>query len=180
MTKILDKYFSRPLLFDCIISAFICFLYWLLTAKFKISLINDQELVKSFTTDIINTSISLAGFVLASLTIIVTFKDNISSKKIKQKDDVEENEETNGDEETGIQLLFTSKHYTTVVGVFSSSVFILLFQFVILSFFKLFIKKFPVYFGDYLLIISLIITSLTVFRCILLLYKIIKLQLPKS
>jgi hypothetical protein len=31
--------------------------------------------------DIISTTISLAGFILASLTIIVTFKDNINHKE---------------------------------------------------------------------------------------------------
>ena len=61
-----------------------------------------------------------------SLTIIVTFKDNISQKQqapvpsTKQKDIPATNETT-----TGIELLFTSKHYKRIVGVFTWASFIL-------------------------------------------------------
>lgn len=164
----MDKYYAKPLRYDFVIISAFCFSYWLITTKYNVTLVNDPELIKSFTTDLLNTSISLAGFVLASLTIIVTFKDNTNSKK---------NENT---EATGLELLFSSKHYSTIVNVFSTAVFLLLSGFVVLSIYKLFFTKFPPYFGDYLLIVSILITALAVFRCVLLLYKIIKLQISQS
>jgi hypothetical protein len=170
LNSFMDKYYSKPLPFDFVIILLFCFVYWLLTSKHKIELVNDAELIKSFTTDLINTSISLAGFVLASLTIIVTFKDNTTSKKINQT--AEESQEA-----TGLELLFSSKHYSTIVKTFSTAVFLLLSGFVVLSLYKFFFAKLPLYIGDYLLIISILIIALSVFRCVLLLYKIIKLQI---
>ncbi len=173
---IMDKYYSKPLPYDFIIISLICFVYWLVTVKHKIEMVNDVELIKSFTTDLISTSISLAGFVLASLTIIVTFKDNTTSKRLNLT--TESNEEgKEGNETTGLELLFSSKHYSTIVKTFSTSVFLLLSGFVILSLYKFFFAKLPQYFGDYILIISILIIALSVFRCVLLLYKIIKLQI---
>lgn len=167
INSLMDCYYSKPLAFDIMIIAFFCLLYNWLIRNLNFSLLNDPELIKSLTSDLLNTTISLAGFVLASLTIIVTFKDNSISKNI--------NNET-----TGLELLFSSKHYFTIVKTFSTSVFLLLAGFVVLSLFKFFFKKLPPYFGDYLLIISILIIALSVFRCVLLLYKIIKLQINKK
>lgn len=170
LNSFIDKYYSKPLPFDFVIIVLFCLLYKLLTDKYNFSLLNDPELIKSFTTDLLNTTISLSGFVLASLTIIVTFKDNTTAKK--------QSTETNAyNEATGLELLFSSKHYSTIVKTFSKAVFMLLAGFVVLSFFKFFFAKLPAYFGDYLLIISILIIALSVFRCVLLLYKIIKLQI---
>lgn len=166
----MDSYYAKPLRFDFVIIVLFCLLYKLLTSKYQFTLLNDAEFVKSFTTDLLNTTISLAGFVLASLTIIVTFKDNTSAKKTSSS----ESESTPA---SGLELLFSSKHYSTIVKTFSTAVFLLLAGFVVLSLFKFLFKKLPAYFGDYLLIISVLIIALSVFRCVLLLYKIIKLQI---
>lgn len=170
MNNLMDKYYAKPIRFDFVIIVLICLVYKLLTSKYHFSLLNDSEFVKAFTTDLLNTTISLAGFVLASLTIIVTFKDNTTAKKQSTSDQ-------EASQSSGLELLFSSKHYSTIVKTFSTAVFLLLAGFVVLSLFKFFFTKLPAYFGDYLLIISILIIALSVFRCVLLLYKIIKLQI---
>ena len=89
-----------------------------------------DESLKSNLSDIIATSISLAGFVLASLTIIVTFKENITQKQNEAAINQADKPETNKNADiSGIELLFTSVHYERIVGVFSWAAFILLFLF---------------------------------------------------
>lgn len=166
MRKILNTYIKRPVLWDIILTAFCCYLYSLCISKFCVTLNYDMELIKSIISDLISTSISLAGFVLASLTIIVTFKDNISNKP-------------KTDEVNGIELLFSSKHYGRIVGVFSWAVFVFLLLFLLLALSKLFISKVPQTIAIYFCLVPISIISLTIFRSILVLYSIIRLQLNK-
>lgn len=166
MKKVLNVYIRRPLLWDIAITGVLCYLTFITTSKLNIAINIDSELIKSIMSDLISTSISLAGFVLASLTIIVTFKDNISHKNV-------------GTEETGIGLLFSSKHYGSIVGVFTWAVIVFLSLFLFLSIGKLFISKLPLNYALYFCIVPICLTSLTIFRTILILYSIIKLQLKK-
>jgi|SRR5690554_1223197 len=190
--KILNTYIKRPLLWDIIITSLICYLFSLVVSKFDVKIQVDMELVKSIISDLISTSISLAGFVLASLTIIVTFKNNISHKKKSQsKPECNyKSEQVSGkdnkvvinqdDEQSGIELLFSSKHYSRIVGVFTWAVFIFLLLFLFLSFSKLFITEVPISIALYFCIIPICLTTLTIFRSILVLYRIIRLQLDKK
>jgi hypothetical protein len=164
MKKILNIYIKRPLLYDIAVSILFCYIFHLTTVKFKVVIAIDNELVKSIISDLINTSISLAGFVLASLTIIVTFKDNISNKS---------------ENNSGIGLLFSSKHYSRIVGVFVWAVFIFLIMFLILSISKLFIDKLPNQYHVYYCLIPICLITFTILRSLLVLYSIIKLQLQK-
>jgi hypothetical protein len=166
MRKILNTYIKRPILWDIIVTALGCYIYSLCISRFCINLNYDIELIKSIISDLISTSISLAGFVLASLTIIVTFKDNISNKQ-------------KPDEVNGIELLFSSKHYGRIVGVFTWAVFMFLLLFLLLALSKLFISKVPQVIAIYFCLIPISIITLTIFRSILVLYSIIRLQLKK-
>ena len=190
--KILNTYIKRPLLWDIIITSLICYLFSLIVSIFDLNIKVDMDLIKSIISDLISTSISLAGFVLASLTIIVTFKNNISHKKetaIKpeckyvedQKPVVEKNKVIDQDDkQSGIELLFSSKHYGRIVGVFTWAVFIFLLLFLLLSFIKLFISEAPISTALYFCIVPICLTTLTIFRSILVLYRIIRLQLDKK
>ncbi len=176
-----DKYIKRPLFWDIVICALIISVcYYILEYKKYFTLDVDVESLKSNLSDIISTSISLAGFVLASLTIIVTFKDNISQKQqapvpsTKQKDIPATNETT-----TGIALLFTSKHYKRIVGVFTWASFILLFIFLLFSGIKTFTKILSTHFIFYSTIIGITLIALTIFRSLIVLCQIIKLQIDK-
>jgi hypothetical protein len=111
MNKILDKYIKHPLLYDLIIVCLFILGKHILSSKNIITITIPIDTLKSIVSDIISTTISLAGFILASLTIIVTFKDNINHKEIYNKIEAKK-------ELTGMELLFTSKHYKRIVGVF--------------------------------------------------------------
>lgn len=173
MTKILDKYIKHPLLYDLIIVTVFIIGKHLLSSKEIITISVPIETLKSMISDIISTTISLAGFILASLTIIVTFKDNINHKEIHNK--IQEKNEL-----SGMELLFTSKHYKRIVGVFSWSCIIFLTIFFIVSIVKLFLDTIV---NDYIfdiIIISFITLSATIFRCLLILHKIIKIQINSN
>jgi len=164
MRKVLNIYIRRPLLWDIFFTGVLCYLAYYIINLFNIRVSIDSELIKSIMSDLISTSISLAGFVLASLTIIVTFKDNLSHKN-------------QGVDQSGIGLLFSSKHYRSIVSIFTWAVMIFLALFLFLSLSKLFVSKLPVEYSLYFCIIPITITTLTIFRTILVLYNIIKLQL---
>jgi len=118
---------------------------------------------------LIGASISLAGFVLASLTIIITFRDNINHKEIVRK--IEKKEKLDG-----IELIFCSRHYKRIVGVFSWACFIFLIIFASLSIIKLIAYSMDVQILLDFTIFALVLISLTIFRSLLILYNIIKLQ----
>jgi len=123
MTKILNIYIKRPLLYDLFICSFIVFcIEYFQILTLTVSL----DSAKSTISDVVNTSISLAGFILAALTIIVTFKDNITHK---EKSDPAKNSV----EASGFELIFSSKHYKRIVGVFSWAAIIYILLFLIFS-----------------------------------------------
>jgi TRAP-type C4-dicarboxylate transport system permease small subunit len=79
-----------------------------------------------------------------------------------------------------MELLFTSKHYKRIVGVFSWACIIFLSIFFVISFLKLFLDKII---EDYILdliILTFIILSATIFRCLLILHSIIKIQIKSN
>jgi len=164
--QILNIYIKRPLLWDLAITGMLCFLFMIVVDTNSITLTDDYDLIQSIISDLISTSISLAGFVLASLTIIVTFKDNISRKSPSLDD-------------SSIELLFSSKHYGRIVGVFTWAVFIFLALFLMLSLSKLIIAKISFSIAIYFCLVPISLTTLTIFRSILVLYSVIKLQLKQ-
>lgn len=177
MKNILNTYIKRPLLWDLLIAATVCFIYNFLLNKICLNISINQDLITSIFSDLISTSISLAGFVLASLTIIVTFKDNITQKNNANASNAKE--PVVNKSQSGIELLFSSKHYGRIVGVFTWAVFIYLFLFLVLSFLKLFIGKIDETFYAYLCIVPIVLITLTIYRSVLVLYRIIKLQLAR-
>lgn len=173
MNKLLDKYIKHPLLYDLIIVSLFILGKHILSSKNIISITIPIDTLKSIVSDIISTTISLAGFILASLTIIVTFKDNINHKEIYNKIEAK-------NELTGMELLFTSKHYKRIVGVFSWSCIIFLTIFFLTSIVKLFLDRIDKDHIFDIIILSFITLSATIFRCLLILHKIIKIQISSN
>ena len=164
MKNILNIYIKRPLIWDILLVSFESYLVNIAVTKLNLNISINLELMKSVLSDLVNSTISLGGFVLASLTIIVTFKDNLKNNSKEQK-------------ENGMSILFSSRHYSRIVGVFIWAVLIFLSLFVILSICKIFVEKFlPIHYV-YLCIVPISFIALTIFRTILILYSIIKLQL---
>lgn len=174
MKLILNNYIKRPLLWDIAICLIVAILFHFIKSKFNFSILISKEEYRSILTDILSTSISLAGFILASLTIIVTFKENISHKINAAKNNLQ-----NTDPLSGIEILFESKHYSRIVRVFFWAAFIYLLIFLGCSILKLSANKIPDNYFFYIVLSAIILTSLTIFRSLLILYRVIKLQLKK-
>ena len=81
--RLLDFYLKSPVLIDIILVSLLVFIISVLNNLNFIEPLNNN-LIKSLNSDLISISITLAGFVLAALTIIVTFKD---SSGVTEKDD---------------------------------------------------------------------------------------------
>lgn len=107
MKVLIDGYYKRPLIFDFIVLIAIWFLSnWFTIIRFKNS---DQANSLSLISSLIGTMISLAGFILAALTIIVTFKSSLLAKGVD-------------DANNALELIFSSRHYKSIVKVFKDSI----------------------------------------------------------
>lgn len=104
--KIIDKYYTYPIICDLIlvVSVWLCCKHFPFVA-FKLIDKSNQINILPY---IISSDVSLAGFILAALTIIVTFKSSLKAKGIK-------------DPENALELIFSSKHYDSIVIVFKKS-----------------------------------------------------------
>lgn len=95
------------MLYDLVLSVII----WLMGRNLSFFQINLslKEAQLGILSNIISTDVSLAGFILAALTIIVTFKSNI---KVKSMDDASDS----------LELIFSSKHYPKIKRVFKLAI----------------------------------------------------------
>lgn len=105
--RIFDIYFDKSIIIDlliiiifCVVSNNIAFVPFKLVDK------SNQLNVMS---NLIGTCISLAGFILAALTIIVAFKSNLKAKGIEQS-------------ENAMEMILSSNHYHNIVSVFKKAI----------------------------------------------------------
>lgn len=105
--KIVDGYLIFALLIDVIVVIG----FWLINvyAEQSAFILNNQATNINILSTIIGSSIALAGFVLASLTIIVALRSNVKSK-------IPENAET------PLELFFSIGTYRTIVKVFQIAI----------------------------------------------------------
>lgn len=113
--NIVDQYLYYALFIDIIV----ILLIWLGNSYFSIF---DFTIIKNDTnieivSNLIGASISLAGFVLASLTIIVAIRSNVKTKRPEEA-------------ETPLELFFSVGTYKTIVKVFKIAIIELVFCFV--------------------------------------------------
>lgn len=76
---ILDKYFTKPVFWDfCISIAITLFVFYSITNGWiQLPKVADTY---SLTGDLTNIALTLAGFILTILTVLITFKDNSTSR----------------------------------------------------------------------------------------------------
>lgn len=113
--NIVDKYIYYALLIDSILITVIWFLNNF--SFFEFNLIK-RSVNLDIISNLIGASISLAGFVLASLTIIVSIRSNVKTK-------IPENAET------PLELFFSIGVYKTIVKVFKIAIIELVFCFIV-------------------------------------------------
>jgi len=163
-SKILDFYFRTPVVLDFAFAA----LVWLISKYkpfFHIKL-TDKANQLNILSNLIGTNVSLAGFILAALTIIVTFKSNLKAKGI---------EET----ENALELILSSKHYERIVAVFKKALLEFVLCFVFLYFFWTLADNLSIETIFRIVITGIIITSLTIIRSLFILFIILNLEKHK-
>ncbi|WGQ14751.1 hypothetical protein [Sphingobacterium faecium] len=107
MEKSIDFYLDHPLIVDFIIIILLVLgqQFCPLRILFKFDVIAQTAILSN----LIGTSVSLAGFILAALTIIVSFKSNIACKKPENA-------------KNPLELIFSTAHYQKIIHVFKDAI----------------------------------------------------------
>jgi RsiW-degrading membrane proteinase PrsW (M82 family) len=162
--RILDNYFKKPVFWDVIIAILLTVSIILFFDMLKIS-IPSSEVLYDLSKDISTIGFTSAGFVLTFLTIIITFRSNseVTEKEIKESNKI-------------FDLFFHSTLYFETVRHFKNCVKIL----VIVSMSGFILKLFNSMNIEFILfvylIFGLIIIVSTLWRCVLIIGKILALQ----
>lgn len=162
---ILDRYFARPLFWDYLLGTIVCLALEFARRK-GLHVAPTNETLISTTTDLSTISLTIAGFILTLLTVLITFKGSTI-----QSPNTENNAEPRVFDaffETGLYFL-TIKHLSN--GIKSLS-FIALVGYSL----KLTLSVQNVHYMLYFGIFGLIIVVLTIWRSLLILSKIVALQ----
>ena len=134
----LDRYFRYPVLWDYVFASIASAISYYLVLKHMLTL-PTAERIYSTVSDLANTSLTLAGFVLTLLTVLISFKS--SSKMINE--DIKSTD-------TLFDVFFSSKQLTNICRCL-----------IFLFFFSFF---------------AVTIILFTLWRCIVILNQIVKLQ----
>ena len=160
----IDKYFKRPIFWDFLIAFSISFIIRLLLKRITFHVPKD-DIILSTVSDLSTVSLTLSGFILTLLTVLISFKSSA-----KAKNDI------NIDTDTLYEIFFstglyfeTVKHLkNAIISLTSIAVtgYTLKLTLITSHYFSLFVYN----------LFSLIIISFTLCRCLLILSKIIKIQ----
>lgn len=159
---ILDIYFRRPIFWDYLIALFAVWILFLLFKKEIIFLPSEQESY-ALTGDLTNIALTFVGFILTILTVLITFKDTSASKK-------------NIDDEPAFNKFFSTDFYYETIRHLKNCIKSISTVAAMGFFLKLFLSsqnRIHLFFFN---IIGLIIIMLSVYRCLIILGKILQLQ----
>ena len=161
---ILDGYFKRPLTWDYFIAVVLCTLGFVLVHE-KIILKPKADDCMAIITDVTNISLTMSGFILTLLTVLITFKGGSKITKVE----VDSNEPL-------FDLFFVTGLYHETVkhlkNCIKSLIIIAFIGFTIKIFFPDSLKTDVFYFN----IVGFTIIILTITRCLLILGKVMDLQ----
>lgn len=153
-----DHYLNYALLFDVLVIGFL----WFLNSNYSIIKLsyNTKEFNLGIIENLIGASISLAGFLLASLTIIVAIHSNTVNKQPENAT-------------TPLELFFSIETFKAIVKVFKIAIIELIFTFIfsyaILSISQNISNEFT-----FKVIVSFIyLLSLSTIRCVFILFLLI-------
>jgi hypothetical protein len=163
MNKVTDKYLEWPVVWDIIIAGLIYYAihYVALKAGFDFAFAKADLL--NIVSNLIGTCVSLAGFILAALTIIITFKSNLQVRGIKEA-------------ENALQLILSSVHYDKIVRVYQYAILEYVLVFVMLYCVWLFSSNMSLRFITIATAGGITLTSLTIVRSLLILFKILGME----
>ncbi len=161
---ILDKYFQRPVLYDYLFSIVVAIILYLCFCKGLFNLPKDERSL-SMTSDLANVGLTSAGFILTLLTVLITFK---SSSRI--------NKGNYSEDDSLFDLFFASDLYFTTVRILKNCIKSLILISVLGYALKLGLPKEYLEYVFFYNVFGLIIVALTLYRCLLILTKILKMQ----
>lgn len=169
--RVLDWYIKAPVLYDIGIAALVSAICFVLNWKHIFPPVKlDNDFVNDAISDLNSAAISLAGFVVTALTIIIAFRDNIKARLNEQQ--------YNGYQRNGIEIFLTNnKFYGSTVKVFFWAAIVLVVCFIALAFTRIFLDNIEKKFYPYILLVATTIISLTITRSLLVLYTILDLQI---
>ena len=164
MNRLLDKYIKRPLLYDSVCVCLMVFVNEVLIRRSYSLFILEIDTLESLLNELISSSVSIGGFVIAALTIILTLKDNLKAKE-------------GSFPISSLEILFNSKHYKRVVRVFYWASLIFVIAFFYFSILAILWPNFQEKLAMYLILAGLWTIVMAVLRCLLILQAIIEIQL---
>lgn len=161
---ILDKYFKRPAFYDYAISIIAIAILYIAFYKSVFELPKNERSL-SMTSDLANIGLTSAGFILTLLTVLITFK---SSSNI--------NKDNYSEDDSLFDLFFASELYFMTVRILKNCIKSLIFISVFGYVLKLGLPKEYLKYVFFYNAFGLIIIALTLYRCLLILTKILKIQ----
>lgn len=155
---ILDYYFKKPVFWDYLLSILFISILIILYLTNKISIPSKDDSY-TLTGDLTNISLTIAGFILTILTLLITFKDSSS----------------NGSK-TNFKKFFETDYYHVTVNhlknCIKSIIIVASIGFLIKLFFLGIYRKYFFFYN----VFGLTVTLLTIWRCLLILSEVLKLQ----
>lgn len=162
--RTIDTYFSYPILFDLVLTTVV----WVCANNFSIfdfQLIDKTNQI-NILPYIISADVSLAGFILAALTIIVTFKSNLKAKGIE-------------DAENALEMIFSSKHYKSIIKVFKKSLVEFVLCFIVLFFVWASTDNLTIKTINRIVVSGILLTSFAIIRSLYVLFVVLDLDKHK-
>lgn len=160
----LDKYFKRPVLWDYCFSITLSIIVTYLLNKNSFQFTKDETIL-SVVSDLSTVALTLSGFILTLLTVLISFKTTSKSKK-----------ELSLETDTLFSIFFSTNLYFETVRHLKNGILSLALIAVLGYSLKLLLNTKQYYLLFSFNIISLLIILLTLLRCLTILSKIIKIQ----
>lgn len=168
-SNIIDSYLDKPLRYDLIIvisliliEAFIIVPVVKSIGRFGLIVLDHTEQL-AYIANLISASVSLAGFILAALTIMISVKSSLKARGFN-------------DAENALEFLFTTKHYFRVVKVFKHATIELVIVAFVLFLASSLIANFSVLTIQRLIFATTFATVLAVVRALFILFKVLSLE----
>ena len=173
LTKVLDAYIKKPLLWDNIFIALLAITYFLTRRWGFCNFVAPADNMQSLLHELVSSSVSIGGFVIAALTIVITFKENLKAKEAIGP------AQQPASPTSGLDLLFKSHHYKGIVNVFYWSALIFIFSFLYFCILEIFWDELKLHLTLSVCLIGhgVLMMVFAVTRCLLVLNQVVKLQM---
>lgn len=161
---LLDQYLRRPILSDLCIAIILLLLNQALNNN-KIQIVSyDKDSINDLLNELISTSMSLGGFVLAAMAIIASSKDNTEKvNNIKEA-------------KTGKEFFYNSPAYNILINSYSWACTVYGGMFLVFSFLRTSSESLSTTMLFNLTYFGLLMALFTLFRCIYLIQAVVKIK----